>query len=85
MRKITEVDGVLLIEMMKDGCSDSVIEDFCEKRHLHPSEAFHFIAVQKAPFCCKSCNHVDYFPDMFPCSRCCRGKKDYYEDVSSLH
>lgn len=85
MRKMTEVDEVFLIEMMKDGCSDSVIEDFCENRHLHPSQAFHFIAVQKAPDCCKKCNNVDYFPDMFPCSRCCRGKKDYYEEISSLH
>ena len=85
MRKITEVDKVLLIEMIKDGCTDSVIEDFCEERHLNPSDAFHFIAVQHAPNCCKSCNHVDYFPNMFPCSRCCRTKRDYYEDVTSLH
>ena len=85
MRKLTKSDEVLLIEMMKDGCSDSTIEDFCEKRNLHASDAFHFLAVQRAPDCCKNCNHVDYFPNMFPCTSCCRGKIDYYEDVSSLH
>ena len=85
MRKLNESDKILIIEMMKDGCSDSVIEEFSVKKHLSPSDVFHFIAVQKAPGCCKKCNHVDYFPDMFPCSRCCRAKEDYYEDVSSLH
>ena len=85
MRKLNEFDKILLIEMMKDGCSDSVIEDFCDERHLSASDVFHFIAVRQAPNCCKKCKHVDYFPDMFPCSSCCRVMIDYYEDVSSLH
>lgn len=89
MRKLNDSDKILIIEMMKDGCSDSVIEDFSIERHLSISDVFHFIAVQNAPGCCKNCNHVDYFPNMFPymfpCSSCCRAKEDYYEDVSSLH
>lgn len=85
MRKMTKSDEMCFIEMMEDGCSDSEIEEVSKARHLDPSQAFHFIAVQKAPDCCKKCNNVDYFPNMYPCSYCCRGKNDYYEDVSSLH
>lgn len=85
MRKMTKSDEIYFIEMMKDGCSDSRIEELSKARHLNPSQVFHFIAVQNAPDCCKCCNHVDFFPDMFPCNRCCRAKVDYYEEVSALH
>ena len=39
MRKMTKSDEMCFIEMMKDGCSDSSIEEVSKARHLHPCSA----------------------------------------------
>lgn len=63
-------------------CTDSDIEDFCDKHKVAYRDAFHTLAIWCAPECCQGCKHIDLYPSMPPCASCSRGKEDYFEDES---
>ena len=70
-----------LDELLKNGCSDSDIEDFIDE---HPKVSgkniWDYVYEYNAPAECKGCTYIQY-SGMMPCSNCSRRvkPKDYYE------
>lgn len=80
---MTEAQKLELLEMEKKGCTDSSVEDFCERNGISPRAAFHQLAIWNAPKQCKGCGHIDMFASIPPCSSCARAHtKDYYSPES---
>lgn len=70
-----------IVRMLKeDNCTDSAFEDYCDEHNLSEKEVFHFIATYLAPEHCRTCEHVDMHPDMYPCNHCLHASncKDMY-------
>ncbi len=65
------------------GCTDSDIEDFCDRNGVNAGEAFALVARWMAPKCCKGCRHVGLFPSMYPCTSCSRPRPDLFEAAVS--
>lgn len=76
---MTEFKKKLLKQLHDNGCTDSDIEDFCEKYGVKENEAFHYVAELIAPPQCKGCKHVDFFRNLYPCNDCSRAGIDHYE------
>ena len=67
--------------ILKDGCSDSDIEDFIsEHSELNGKEVWDYVYDLQAPDTCKGCKYVQH-EGMLPCIRCSRRiiTNDYYE------
>ena len=83
-RALTEQDKANLTALHEKGCTDSVIEDYCEDNKVREDEAFHFIMSLIVPEPCKGCKHIDFYMDMYPCNDCSRCCEDHYEKEESL-
>lgn len=81
--QITEEQEQELREMAEKGCTDSEVEDFCEKHLISKRTVFHQLAVWYAPKQCNGCEHVDMYACMPPCSSCARSHtQDHYSPES---
>ena len=78
---MTEEQLQNLRELCENGTTDSGIEDWCEENGFAADEpaVWEQIAVWSAPECCKDCYYVQLHDKMYPCTNCCRDKKDYFK------
>lgn len=68
-----------LNKILKNGCTDSNIEDFIEKHPEINENVWDYVFEYDAPACCKGCKYIQY-SGMHPCQNCSRRNtlKDYY-------
>lgn len=68
-----------LNKILKNGCTDSNIEDFIEKHPEINENVWDYVFEYNAPVCCKGCKYIQY-SGMHPCQNCSRRNtlKDYY-------
>ena len=64
--------------LIEKDCTDDDIADFCNKNSIPQKDAFERAAEYNAPPCCIGCGNITFFPNMYPCSNCTRGRKDHY-------
>ena len=60
---MTEEQKREMHKLWSDGCSDSDIEDFCERTGVPVKDVFHQVAEWRVPDCCKGCKHIDFYND----------------------
>ena len=75
---ITDVQKHELIKLInsKTSITDSDIFDFCCDFNISRRAVFHQLAEWNVPERCRGCKHVDLYPNMPPCSSCCRAHPD---------
>ncbi len=70
-----------LKKLIKNGCSDSDIEDFVyEHPEINERDIWDYVYEYSAPTECKGCKHIQ-MSGLMPCSKCSRRVKteDFYE------
>lgn len=73
-----------LVELLKNGCSDSDIEDFVDEHlDINGKDIWDYAYEYSAPIECKGCAYIQMKGD-FPCAKCSRINelKDYYKKKS---
>ena len=80
MNKLTDNIKNQLTEIIKDGCTDSDIEDFIDNHpDISGKTIWNFVYEMDAPDACKGCTNIQ-MTGMHPCINCSRRVvlKDYY-------
>ena len=78
--KLTDNNKNEINKLIKEGCTDSHILDFCDANKLSRKAVYHYIAELTVPQQCKGCKNIVLYPSMPPCASCCRSHtKDYFE------